>query len=84
MLLLPLSVLLLSHSQLLNAQPTELEACGDAYYSSSKARTPRPIESQSLTWMQYTCYDGDFLCPVSDGEPTLRCGKDCYLQEMYS
>ena len=33
---------------------------------------------------QYTCYDGDFLCPVLDSFATLRCGGDCYLPEMYS
>ncbi|KAF7186258.1 hypothetical protein HII31_12333 [Pseudocercospora fuligena] len=33
---------------------------------------------------QYTCYDGDFLCPVLEGKPTLQCGPDCYLPEMYS
>lgn len=33
---------------------------------------------------QYTCYDGDFLCPILNSEPTLRCGEDCYLPEMYS
>jgi hypothetical protein len=42
--------------------------CGDAFYIKSK----------------YTCYDGDFLCPVVGGEPTLRCNRDCYLPEMYS
>lgn len=33
---------------------------------------------------QYTCYDGDFLCPVLNGVPTLKCGQDCYLPDMYS
>jgi hypothetical protein len=42
--------------------------CGDAFYVKSK----------------YTCYNGDFLCPVVGGEPTLRCNRDCYLPEMYS
>ncbi|KAG4438564.1 hypothetical protein IFR05_005939 [Cadophora sp. M221] len=46
----------------------ELQACGDAFYSTSK----------------YTCYDSDFLCPVLNGQPTLRCGPDCYLPDMYS
>ncbi|KAB5515184.1 glycogen debranching enzyme [Coniochaeta sp. 2T2.1] len=45
----------------------QLFACGDAFYSKSK----------------YTCYDGDFLCPVLDGQPTLRCNEDCYLPSMY-
>src|ERR1700761_2990603 len=34
--------------------------------------------------MKYTCYDGDFLCPILDGKPTLRCGPACYLPDMYS
>lgn len=37
-----------------------------------------------LTIYQYTCYDGNFLCPVLDGEATLKCGNDCYKKEMYS
>ncbi|GAB7358057.1 hypothetical protein MBLNU230_g0219t1 [Neophaeotheca triangularis] len=45
-----------------------LEACGEALY--------QPLK--------YTCYDGDFLCPVLEGEPTLRCGPDCYLPSEYS
>ncbi|KAF2172082.1 carbohydrate-binding module family 52 protein [Zasmidium cellare ATCC 36951] len=46
----------------------ELRDCGEARYYPS----------------MYTCYDGDFLCPILNGEPTLRCGEDCYLPEMYS
>lgn len=45
-----------------------LKPCGDAYYYPSK----------------YTCYEGDFLCPVLDGVPTLKCGTACYLASMYS
>jgi len=45
-----------------------LRACGDAYYLPS----------------QYTCYRGDFLCPVLDGESTLPCGPACYKPELYS
>jgi hypothetical protein len=44
-----------------------LKPCGDAWYLSS----------------MYTCYDGNTLCPVSNGVPTLRCGPDCYLPSMY-
>ncbi|KAK3117370.1 hypothetical protein LTR53_001360 [Teratosphaeriaceae sp. CCFEE 6253] len=44
-----------------------LKPCGEAYYLTS----------------QYTCYDGDFLCPVLDGAPTLRCGPACYSPAMY-
>ena len=67
------------------AQPTELEACGDAYYSSSKVRLSNyHANLPFLTKAKYTCYDGDFLCPVLNGEATLRCGRDCYLPKMYS
>ncbi|KAK5125309.1 hypothetical protein LTR85_000418 [Meristemomyces frigidus] len=41
--------------------------CGDAYYLQA----------------QYTCYDGDFLCPIFNGEPTLRCEDACYEPKMY-
>lgn len=37
-----------------------------------------------MIFSKYTCYDSDFLCPILDGVPTLRCGPDCYLPEMYS
>lgn len=52
--------------------------------------TTRPFTSFSIYALvladadQYTCYDGDFLCPILDSEPTLRCGPDCYLPSMYS
>ena len=45
-----------------------LKPCGDAYYF--------PTE--------YTCYDGNFLCPIENGEPLLQCGPACYKPEMYS
>jgi Carbohydrate binding len=50
------------------AASAALQACADAFYPASN----------------YTCYDGDFLCPVIDGVKTLRCGADCYLPSMYS
>jgi hypothetical protein len=52
------------------ARPAEADLwpCGEAFYLKSK----------------YTCYDGNFLCPVLRDEPTLRCNEDCYLPEMYS
>lgn len=43
-----------------------------------------PFGTTAYQAHQYTCYDGSFLCPVLNGEPTLRCGLDCYLPEMYS
>lgn len=62
----------LAAAQVVSALPQgtadELKACGDAYYYPSR----------------YTCYDGDFLCPILDNGPTLRCGPDCYLPSMYS
>nr|OQO17228.1 hypothetical protein B0A51_15416 [Rachicladosporium sp. CCFEE 5018] len=39
--------------------------------------------SQPYYPSRYTCYTGDFLCPILDGTPTLRCGPDCYLPSMY-
>jgi len=42
------------------------------------------ITDASIALRQYTCYDGDFLCPVLEGVPTLRCGEDCFLTEGYS
>ncbi|OIW28633.1 hypothetical protein CONLIGDRAFT_598229 [Coniochaeta ligniaria NRRL 30616] len=55
-------------SRFISRADGQLFACGDAFYSKSK----------------YTCYDGTFLCPVLNGQPTLRCNRDCYLPEMYS
>jgi hypothetical protein len=49
------------------ARSEVLQACGDAFYSASN----------------YTCYDGEFLCPILNGVKTLRCGPDCYLPSMY-
>ncbi|KAI5370326.1 putative endo-1,3(4)-beta-glucanase 1, carbohydrate binding protein [Septoria linicola] len=66
------TILLLAIATSVTAAPAdaaaELLPCGHAYYYASK----------------YTCYNGTFLCPIIDGEPTLRCGSDCYLPEMYS
>ncbi|KAJ7452615.1 carbohydrate binding-domain-containing protein [Mycena latifolia] len=33
---------------------------------------------------QYTCYDGDFLCPIVDGDVYQKCGGDCYSTTEYS
>lgn len=44
-----------------------LLSCGDAWYLST----------------QYTCYNGDFFCPVIDSQPTLQYGSACYNPEMY-
>lgn len=33
--------------------------------------------------LQYTCYDGKYLCPVYNGVPTLRCGDACYSAGQY-
>ncbi|KAL8922144.1 MAG: hypothetical protein Q9208_005339 [Pyrenodesmia sp. 3 TL-2023] len=32
---------------------------------------------------QYICY-ADFLCPILDGTPTLRCSSACYLESLYT
>jgi len=45
----------------------QLFRCGVAFYSKSN----------------YTCYDSTFLCPVIEGQPTLRCNRDCYLPYEY-
>ncbi|KAF2453784.1 carbohydrate binding-domain-containing protein [Lineolata rhizophorae] len=45
----------------------DLQWCGSARYDPA----------------QYTCFDGDFLCPIENGEPTLRCGDACYKQDAY-
>jgi hypothetical protein len=29
-------------------------------------------------------YADDFLCPVSDGEPTLKYGTECYRSDMFT
>ncbi|KAI7475304.1 hypothetical protein KC357_g4958 [Hortaea werneckii] len=67
-----LLALLVVHVTLASAASTStdssLVACGDAYYLPTR----------------YTCYDGDFLCPIHDGEPTLRCGDACYNPRQYS
>lgn len=61
---------ILASSALAAAQrdPTGLKDCGFARYYSA----------------EYTCYDGDFLCPIIDGKATLRCGPDCYDPAVYS
>ncbi|KAI7498171.1 hypothetical protein KC367_g5276 [Hortaea werneckii] len=67
-----LLALLVVHVTLASAASTStdssLVACGDAYFLPT----------------QYTCYDGGFLCPIHDGEPTLRCGDACYNPRQYS
>ena len=65
---LGLSLLLLAELALA-ALPVDknLQPCGEAWYLPS----------------MYTCYDTNFLCPVINGTPTLRCGPDCYLTSMY-
>ncbi|KAF4556484.1 Endo-1,3(4)-beta-glucanase-like protein 1 [Elsinoe fawcettii] len=47
--------------------PSTLQNCGFARYYRE----------------EYTCYDGDFLCPIASGRPTLRCGPDCYDPNVY-
>ncbi|KAJ7049218.1 carbohydrate binding-domain-containing protein [Mycena amicta] len=33
---------------------------------------------------QYTCFDGDFLCPITDDVDFLRCGLACYNTQDYA
>ncbi|KAF5386361.1 hypothetical protein D9757_006666 [Collybiopsis confluens] len=47
--------------------PDTLEDCGAARFQPS----------------QYVCLDGDFLCPIIDGDLSLRCGDACYLPSQY-
>lgn len=49
----------------------------------SKAIPLKPCGLAFYDPANYTCY-GTFLCPILDGEPTLKCGQDCYLPEQYS
>ena len=74
------------------AEPVDenLLPCGEAYYYADQvcnSYSPHEVVERRLLvneTAQYTCYDTDFLCPILDGEPTLRCGPDCYLPSMYS
>ncbi|KIK57065.1 carbohydrate-binding module family 52 protein [Collybiopsis luxurians FD-317 M1] len=50
------------------AQSEELLNCGSSTYFPS----------------QYTCFDGDFLCPVLNGDIYIRCGDACYSTSQYS
>ncbi|RDL30331.1 Glycogen debranching enzyme [Venustampulla echinocandica] len=45
-----------------------LQQCGEQFYYPSN----------------YTCFDGNFLCPIEDRTPTLKCGGGCYLPDRYS
>ncbi|KAJ9637127.1 hypothetical protein H2199_007413 [Coniosporium tulheliwenetii] len=56
------------HAFALPQSEADLIYCGEARYLPSR----------------YTCYEGNFLCPVINGVPTLKCGMDCYLPDMYS
>ncbi|KAJ7452611.1 hypothetical protein FB451DRAFT_1374064, partial [Mycena latifolia] len=33
---------------------------------------------------QYTCYEGDFLCPIVNGDVYQQCGDDCYSTTEYT
>ncbi|KAJ7627425.1 hypothetical protein FB45DRAFT_1004870 [Roridomyces roridus] len=33
---------------------------------------------------QYTCFDEDFLCPINNGDRTVRCAEACYSLSQYS
>ena len=41
--------------------------------------TRKPPESNS----KQDLYDDDLLCPVNDGEPTLKCGTHCYKSDLF-
>ncbi|MCJ1236353.1 hypothetical protein MMC14_004334 [Varicellaria rhodocarpa] len=60
---------LLVLSSLLLVVQGVLDPCGAAFYDPTK----------------YTCYAGNFLCPILAGKkPTFPCGQDCYLPSSYS
>ncbi len=62
-----------------------LQACGDAFYHpSSVSLLAQDFSERADPSAQYTCYESNFLCPIIDGEPTLKCGDSCYLPNMYS
>ncbi|KAF7313101.1 hypothetical protein MKEN_00996000 [Mycena kentingensis (nom. inval.)] len=46
----------------------ELLSCGQSNYYPS----------------QYNCFEGDFLCPITNGQNSLRCGNDCYFVKDYA
>lgn len=60
--------ILLSLSCLCVTSAEPLLPCANAFYYASR----------------YTCYNSTFLCPILNGTPTLRCGQDCFLPDMYS
>ncbi|KAI1131375.1 hypothetical protein F5Y10DRAFT_74664 [Nemania abortiva] len=39
--------------------------------------------NQRYTVNNQTCYKGNFLCPVKDGQRMLKCGNDCYLPRTF-
>ncbi|KAJ5683378.1 hypothetical protein N7462_006543 [Penicillium macrosclerotiorum] len=48
-------------------EDTELLLCGDQYFRK----------------LEYTCFANGTLCPILDGQPTLLCGSQCYLESLY-
>ncbi|KAK3296333.1 carbohydrate binding-domain-containing protein [Chaetomium fimeti] len=46
----------------------DLETCGQAQYDPT----------------QYVCWDNQFLCPITAGEPLSNCAGACYSKFMYS
>lgn len=41
-------------------------------------------KSQAQITQQNKSYADDFLCPVNDGEPSLKYGADCYRSDMFT
>ena len=50
------------------APTSGLLSCGSAQYLPS----------------QYTCFNGNFLCPIIDGDATQQCGDACYSTSAYT
>jgi hypothetical protein len=63
-----------------------LQSCGGSNYFPSQAR-PRGdrlselLKAERLT--QYNCFDGNFLCPIVNGDVCVRCGEACYSVRQY-
>ncbi|KAJ7896123.1 carbohydrate binding-domain-containing protein [Mycena leptocephala] len=69
--------------------------CGEACYSTSQYScsntTLEPYNPNGLEFCgvnqfnpsQSVCLDGGFLCPIIDGDATLRCDDTCYAPSQY-
>lgn len=49
-----------------------------------RAETLLSCAGQPYDASMYTCFDGDFLCPITGGVALQRCGDACYSPAAYS